>query len=581
VLLSALAAGREPALWITSPSNNASLDATRVNVLGSITKPSLKDVSVNGVRAYITGNAFEAVNVLLQPGTNRISVTAIDAAGKQAASSIVVVGRAEPKAYQIDPVRLLVEPAGGFAPLQVTFKVQAAVPGRLTQVLYDFDGDHVTDKAVSGLEPVTHEYAEPGERFPVATVETTVGRFSSVGWGSVIFPAPRVNVQALPVVLRTLKVVDPVDLKCTKGGDLYILSGTTATISEFSSAGKVVRALAGIGPKSTGFDVDGAGNVLVAVSGRSQIWKFRPTANAFEPDRTFGTGGFIGSEDGRPGSAPNQLNAPFDIAVAPNGQEIVVSDCGNHRIQRFTKDGAFVDSFGQKGPGDWQFKGPKGLAFDDIGQLFIADSGHSRVVVALEDGPVAASGEPGRGLGQFGGLISICAGSRGIWVTEAGNNRLQLFDAAHGAEGGRLAPFSPRVAISTELGLSQPGAVAWVHNPLEEECYVADTSNNRVLLVRLPLDNPEATWNAMKRRLLVGDVEGAIPYFACSRAETYRESFRKYRKAELIQMAFQMPPIIPLSVGRDTAEYRFNDKQSIMVPIEFVKEKGAWKILDY
>ena len=45
---------------------------------------------------------------------------------------------------------------------------------------------------------------------------------------------------------------------------------------------------------------------------------------------------------------------------------------------------------------------------------------------------------------------------------------------------------------------------------LEEKLYIADTGNNRVILVNLPIDNPEAVWKHMIGCLKAGDVPGAM-----------------------------------------------------------------------
>jgi len=40
----------------------------------------------------------------------------------------------------------------------------------------------------------------------------------------------------------------------------------------------------------------------------------------------------------------NELSAPFDVAVGRDldGEVIMVSDSGNHRVERFSKDGIIV-----------------------------------------------------------------------------------------------------------------------------------------------------------------------------------------------------------------------------------------------
>jgi len=120
----------------------------------------------------------------------------------------------------------------GFAPLTVSFQPQANVPGTIQQVLYDFDGDDITELTQTGLQPISHTYATAGEYFPMVTMVTTVGQFSSLGgWNAYSFGPNarlRVNVQQLPIVFRTINIVDPVDLKATADGNLYVLSRSAA-----------------------------------------------------------------------------------------------------------------------------------------------------------------------------------------------------------------------------------------------------------------------------------------------------------------------------------------------------------------
>src|SRR5207245_507212 len=126
--------------------------------------------------------------------------------------------------------------------------VNGGVPGTFQVVQYDFDGDGITDDTHNNLNPVTHTYSAAGQFFPVATVVTSAGKFSSPGGWSSPDPARlRINVQAQPVTLNTISITDPVDLKTSANGHLYVLSRTTATITEYDAAQAVVRSVSGIG----------------------------------------------------------------------------------------------------------------------------------------------------------------------------------------------------------------------------------------------------------------------------------------------------------------------------------------------
>jgi len=398
--------------------------------------------------------------------------------------------------------------------------------------------------------------------------------------------SPRTNnsVQVAPIQLAVINIPDPVDIKWTASGNLYVLSGSTATITELDANGKTLRSLSGIGSTPSGLDVDMTGNVYVAVTGDNQVRKFNPTDNSFKPDTKFGGVGYLGKADKSSGTNSSSFNAPFDVAVTPDSREISVSDSGNNRIQHFTKDGGFIDSFGKQVGGIGQLDSPKGLVYDFWNNLSIVDSENNRIVIASDYGSKKASGCMGSGLGQFQAPWNLCTGKRGLYVADTGNNRVQVFVPTSSRELASNNPLRPRLSVSGELGLNHPKAVAAFENLLEEKFYIADTGNNRVLLVKLPLDNPEAVWKNMKARLATGDIPGAISYFSIASKDQYQETFLSLSKTELISDAKDIGIIKPVSIESDKAQYYFEnvvDGHKITFPIEFTKEDGQWKILEY
>jgi len=588
-----------PTVSINQPANGAAIEAGCVDVLGTFTAKKLKQITVGSAQvqfptpAVIKGNTFEARNVFLEPGTNTIAAVIEDMAGNAYTNSLTIVVPDDTNTARSFPVEVRVAPGGGFLPLLVTFTVQAHVPGNIQRVLYDFDGDGIFDQTNTDLQSVTHTYNSSGEFFPLITIQTGVGQFSCLSGQSpmaAMFAAAfgardalsSVNVQQPPVLLSTIKITDPVDIKWTATSNLYVLSGSNATITEFSPDGNSIRCLTNIGSKPSGLDVDGRGNVYVAMTGDNQVWRYKPIPDSFVADTNFGNSGKIGVFDGDAGSAIGQFKKPFDVAVSRDGQVILVSDSGNNRIQRFDKDGRFLDSFGTKGHGDGQLNTPKGLCHDEIGVYsFIVDSANDRIVLANDNMPMGASGTNGVALGQFSGAIHLSASKRALYVADTGNSRVQVFShvGMHSP-----TPFNPRVALSGELGLNHPKSVAAVDDFLEEKLYIADTGNNRVLLVKLPSDNPEAVWKDFIARLKAGDVNGAVSSFSLESKDKYRDAFQASSKNELRSDAKGMENIKPATIESDHAQYYFEnivDGKTITFPVEFDKEFGQWKIVEF
>jgi hypothetical protein len=82
-----------PTVSITAPANNSTRGTTRVNVTGTFSDAYLKQITVNGIEAFISGNTFEALNVPLGSGANTIVATIEDLVSQTNTASITVNGR--------------------------------------------------------------------------------------------------------------------------------------------------------------------------------------------------------------------------------------------------------------------------------------------------------------------------------------------------------------------------------------------------------------------------------------------------------------------------------------------------------
>jgi len=77
------------------------------------------------------------------------------------------------------------------------------------------------------------------------------------------------------------------------------------------------------------------------------------------------------------GTKPGQLRYPYDLLLS--GQYLYICEFGNHRVQKFTRDGQFVASFGGPGREPGQFAQPWGMVQDSRGELHVLDSYNHRV----------------------------------------------------------------------------------------------------------------------------------------------------------------------------------------------------------
>ena len=116
---------------ITSPADNATITGDSVTVTGAIinTSGSETGVTVNGVPATVYGTRFVANNVPLEEGSNTITVTAMDAAGNTATTSITVTATTDGSYIQLIP-----NIESGISPLTVTFRIDGSFSVTNSQV---------------------------------------------------------------------------------------------------------------------------------------------------------------------------------------------------------------------------------------------------------------------------------------------------------------------------------------------------------------------------------------------------------------------------------------------------------------
>jgi hypothetical protein len=81
---------------------------------------------------------------------------------------------------------------------------------------------------------------------------------------------------------------------------------------------------------------------------------------------------------GEQGEAPGQLNYPYNLVLDGQGH-VIVTEFGNHRVQKFTLDGRSVATWGGPGRRPGQMTQPWAAALDSQGNLHVLDSYNHRV----------------------------------------------------------------------------------------------------------------------------------------------------------------------------------------------------------
>ena len=188
------------------------------------------------------------------------------------------------------------------------------------------------------------------------------------------------------------------------------------------------------------------------------------------------------------------LNRPTGVALDKEGN-LYIADRNNHRVRKVNAEGIITtiagmadEGFsGDEGPAtSAQLDSPSGVAVDEGGYIFIADTGNNRIRQIDPDGLITtlAGGEDGDDGSDTGGQLAaprdVALDSDGnLYVTDSGNHQIHAISdtgmatRVAGIEG--LGDGGP----ATEARLLEPTGLALVDGTI----YITDTGNNRIRVV--------------------------------------------------------------------------------------------------
>lgn len=238
------------------------------------------------------------------------------------------------------------------------------------------------------------------------------------------------------------------------------------------------------------------GVVVLAGLGVGYLWWIQPASAPVAPITTIaGTGQRLLSGDGR--ATASGLVAPLALAIGPKGDVYVAE--GN-RVREITADGrittvAGTGAAGESGDGQSatqaELNEPQGLAVDDAGNLYIADTLNHRVRRVTADGTITTvagtglAGYSGDGQLAVNATLNLPTGlaiglGETLFIADSGSNVVRQLgsdgvihtvagtgEARYGGEGGPAAS----APLHGPAGLAVDG---------EGNLYIADTLNQRV-----------------------------------------------------------------------------------------------------
>jgi hypothetical protein len=193
-------------------------------------------------------------------------------------------------------------------------------------------------------------------------------------------------------------------------------------------------------------------------------------------------GGGGGRAGGPPGSGTpgSSFNRPADVAWDRAGNIYVADGIGTtNRVAKFDREGAFIRHWGSTGAGPGQFNGVKALAVDAQGNVYVADAGNRRIQVFDADGVFRSE------FGNVGTPLAMCI-TRGptqfLYISHAGDQD-GMEDAAIykvQLDGKVIGSFGSAGKLPKEFGLANS-----IDCRNENELLVGEMTNWRVQKVTL------------------------------------------------------------------------------------------------
>ena len=219
-------------------------------------------------------------------------------------------------------------------------------------------------------------------------------------------------------------------LAVAPGGEVYVLDSTHDRVERFSPAGRLLGEWGSPGaalgqfhfgpgqgpdkPPGGGIAV-GRRYVYVADSANNRIVRF--DLDGSHPVLIAG-----------PGSAPGQVSSPRGLTVA--GGVLYVADEGNHRVQALTLQGRPLYAEGTFGKGPGQFVNPFGVAVHRA-RVYVVDDNNNRIAVLTRRlQPLEAWSGAGTPY-ELSYIRAIAASPAGrLYVADTGHERIVVFDGA-------------------------------------------------------------------------------------------------------------------------------------------------------
>ena len=189
---------------------------------------------------------------------------------------------------------------------------------------------------------------------------------------------------------------------------------------------------------------------------------------------------------------------PVGLSIGPDGN-VYVADTHYSRVMVYSPDGQYLREWGTLGQGPGQFTYPMDVAFDDKGLVYVAETGgNDRIQVFTPDGQFLRQiGQFGSDAGQMSRPVSMLIDGDLLYVTDASNHRIGVFtlDGKWVKSFGEIGSGLGQFRFPYGLDMDSSGNLV-----------VAEFGNNRIQIIDKQTGKGLRSWGAAGRE------EGQLAY---------------------------------------------------------------------